>query len=336
MSTPVPAEGAEPPEVIRQEARVQGQGQVYQVAHGSQRIVNHHHYAAPQPAVPLNLPELRIWIERITADYRLLLADRNAPPRGRRAASQDKKELAALGASLAGDPGRREGKDLLRRLLAAGAAQYLSRGGPIPAGTLPEAVVIDLVVFALWPVVQAPELPEGWRDHMAELTSPRLAALTASARDAVRQGRNVTPEGLTRQLAGKAFTQAILALLEDLDDPRRGGACLTALSLAAHQPSPPQKAGGKALLGWLLSGAVGAAAGGTTVGAAGLAEQAWDWLHSTSRGTGRGAPGTPDVDQDDLEQHRGGGGGMRGGHGLAPPPGSGPSSATDFIDDLFS
>ncbi|MGW4726495.1 hypothetical protein [Streptomyces sp. NPDC004291] len=334
MNAPSPAEGPEPPATIRQDARAQGQGQVYQVAHGNQKIVHHHHHGAARPAVPYNLPELRVWIERLTADYRLLLAARGELPRGRREAAQDRKTLEALGADLAGNPGRRDGKDQVRRLLAAGAAQYLSRGGPVPAGTLPEAVMVDLVVFALWPVVQSPGLPEGWHDHLAELTTPRLAAFTAAARDAVRRGRTVTPEEFGRHVADKPFARAVLALLEDLDDPRRGGAALTALSLAAHHAPPPQKAGGKVLLGWLLSGAAGAAVGGTAVGVADLTEDVWHRLHSTTRDTPSGAPGSSDVDQEDLEQHRGGG--SRGSYAPGHPPTGGTGTATDFLDDLLS
>ncbi|MCX5072584.1 hypothetical protein OHA84_28305 [Streptomyces sp. NBC_00513] len=340
MSARFPADGTEPSEGIHVEARVQGQGQAYQVVQGTQKIVHHHHYSGSNPAPPLGLPELRLWIKRLASDYRTLIADGSVKP-GRRQAAAHHRQLDALYGELAGAAGNRDGKEQLRRLLAAGAVQYLDRATPVPDGALPEAVMVDLVVFALWPVVQTPRLPGGWQDHLAELTTPRLAAFVAGARDAAGRGRPISPEAFGRALAGKPFAPGILALLDDLDDPRGGGASLTALSLAGRYAQPPQKAGAKALLGWLLgAGAVGAVGGAGAASAVDFADRAWQWLHDTGRGSTHHGSGGPDMgDDEDLDQHRGGG---RVTHGAGPAHGAGPShgpghdAVGDFIDDLFS
>lgn len=260
---------------IRLVARGRGRAQVYQVVGGTQHVV-HHHYG-DGPAVPLGLPGLRLWIDRLAADYREIVAAGEAPG-GRRQRAGLQRELVALRAQLAGDGGHRDGADQVRRLLAAGAVQYLDAAGRVPAESLPEALVVDFAVFALWPVVQAPVLPTGWEGQLAALTSPRLAVLVAGAREAGR-GEGLGLEDFGRSLAERPFAHGVLALLEDLADPRRGGACLTALAVAARTPPPPQRLGGKATLRWLFGAGV---AGGAAGAGAELAERVWEWLEEAA------------------------------------------------------
>ncbi|MEV7617109.1 hypothetical protein [Streptomyces sp. NPDC089799] len=261
---------------IRLVARGRGRAQIHQIVGGTQHVVHHHHYG-DGPAVPLGLPGLRVWIDRMAADYREICAAGEAPG-GRRQRAGRQRELATLQVQLAGDGGHRNGINQVRRLLAAGAVQYLHAAGRVPAEPLPEALVVDFAVFALWPVVQAPVLPAGWEGYLAVLTSPRLAVLVAAAREAGR-GEGLGPEEFGRSLAERPFAHGVLALLEDLADPRRGGACLTALAVAARTPPPPQRLGGKATLGWLFgAGAVG----GVTGAGAELAERVWEWLQEAA------------------------------------------------------
>ncbi|MFJ5548437.1 hypothetical protein [Streptomyces sp. NPDC093225] len=302
---------------VRLVARARGRAQVHQVVGGSQHVehhhVEHHHHYGGGGAAPLGLPELRLWIDRLATDYRALVRAGEVPG-GRREIAGRQRELDALTDQLAGAAGRRDGADQLRRLLAAGAARYLAEAGTGPsADPLPEALVVDLAVFALWPVVQAPRLPPEWQSELGALTSPRLAALV----DRVRETR-AAPDALVRALAGGQVAPGVLALLDDLADPRGAGACLTALALAAGMPPPPQRAGAGAVLGWLLG------AGALTALAAehgpGLAERAWRWIEDEVRGGGAG--------------WRGGGGG---GDGLefpfrSPSHGHGGSDAASAFD----
>ncbi|MGN9819567.1 hypothetical protein ACTMUQ_29980 [Streptomyces sp. SD11] len=328
MTPRAPDDGLEPVKQIHVNARVKGQGHSYQVVHGTQSVVHHHYYAETHER-PLDLADLRLWIARMTADYKALVKVGSAPL-GRRQAAGYAKQLGALRDELDAAAGRRSGRDQLQGLLAAGAAQYLRKAKQLPEEPLPESMMLDLAVFALWPVVQAPGLPVGWQDQLAQLTSPRLATLVSQARQAGERGHPVASDVFGRVLADKPFAHGILALLEDLGDPRGSGACLTPIALAQEFSTPPQKAGGKAVLIWMLGGA---AVGGTSAAAAlELAEKVWEWLHDESRGTSVPLPqiGT-NVDSDGHpSSHRGGG---RLSHDLKPGTESG---AGGFLDDLLS
>jgi len=321
------------------EAQAAGHGRIYQVGQGTQHIV-HHHYGTGFPA-PLALPDLRLWIARLAEGYGALVRSGDGPSRRREAAGH-RRQLERLGEELAGSAGRGDGKDQLRRLLAAGAVQYLGLASSVPSAPLPEQLMVDLAVFALWPVVVTPELPDDWQDPLAELTAPRVAMLVGQVRELGVQGKSVAPEYFGRALAEKPFAQGVLALLEDLADPRGGGACLTAMSLAGRVTAPPQKAGAKAVLTWLFAAGAGAAAASEGPD---LAERVWRWLQDTARGAslwsggGLGDPGY----EDDPDQHRGGGHGrhshLAGAESATGPPGSGSGGGggfADFIDDLFS
>ncbi|MEW2082020.1 hypothetical protein [Streptomyces sp. NPDC005283] len=343
MSARCPDDGSEPAEQISLEARATGHGQTYQVVHGKQRIVHHHHYHGDGLPAPLPLPDLQLWIARLAADYRALVKAGDGPS-GRREAAGHGRQLDVLERELAGSAGRRNGKDPLRRLLAAGAAQYLDRASRVPTDPLPEQLMVDLAVFALWPVIEAPALPVDWQDHLAALTTPRLAVLVSQVRQLGIRGKAVAPDAFGRALADKPFAHGVLALLEDLADPRGGGACLTAISLAGRVPPPPQKASAKAVLGWLLAG------GTVAIEGPDLAEHAWHWLQDMAGGaTPRPRGGSGDID-DNLEKHRGGAGGRHAhlpgqrsavgppgsGTGAGHSPGAGSGGGFDFLNDLFS
>ncbi|MFF2524233.1 hypothetical protein [Streptomyces liangshanensis] len=322
MSPRAPDDGPEPGEHTYLWARVKGQGHAYQVVNGTQNIAHHHHYEGLR--APLALPDLRLWIDRMAADYRTLAAVGKGPV-GRRRASSRTGELDSLQKDLAATLEARKPGDQVRRLLAAGAAQYLYKSTRLPDGTLPESMMIDLAVFALWPLVQIPAPPAGWQDELARLTSPRLSLLVAQARQAGERGRPVPPDLFGRALAERPFTHGILALLEDLGDPRGGGACLTPLALAQGFSAPPRKAEPKAMLAWLFGAA--ALGGVGTSAATELAEQVWTWIHRQERGTPDTASvGGTDADDDGRPGNH---------HGTRPGYGPDPDDQ-GFLDDLFN
>ncbi|QNA72014.1 hypothetical protein C8250_008960 [Streptomyces sp. So13.3] len=338
MTARAPGDGPDPAEQVHQQARAKGHAQIHQVHGGTQNVVHHHHYPGDSAPAPLALPDLRVWIERLASDYRALISAGDLPPQRRRR-TDGLVQLDALRHELDGATGPRHGKNQMRRLLAAGAAQYLHQAARPPTDPLPESVMVDLAVFALWPVVQTPQLPDGWQDHLAELTAPRLAMLVTQAREAGRRGHPVPADVFSRALADRPFAHGILALLEDLGDPRGGGACLTPIALAGGFPPPPRKAGAKAVLVWLLGVGAGAGGGVGGVEAPEAAERAWRWLQDSVRGSGTTpASGSGDFNDQDVDQHRGGGGRAShpGGHGAGPVAGNGSGHGFGgFIDDLF-
>ena len=251
---------------FRVDARASGHSDIRMVVQGTQHNVENYYYidssGGPAHLRPFDLPNLRIWIDRITADYRHLLADKQLEVPEKETASQ-LRQLDGLRQSVNDPSARVNGKNAMRRLLAGGVAQYLSRAGQLPTGPIPEQLILDVTVFALWPVLEAPGLPSTWQQDLAELTSPRVATITATARDIATAGNRVDVETFARALSAKPVTRAVLNLFEDLGDPGSGGAALTAIALASGLPKPPQTGGAKAIATWAF-GALGGAAIGVT------------------------------------------------------------------------
>ncbi|MGW6935826.1 hypothetical protein ACWGE0_37625 [Lentzea sp. NPDC054927] len=190
-----------------------------------------HHHAAPRQ--PLDLLTLRQWVEHIAAGQ-----------------DQHARQLDQVRAAVA-DPST---ADAVRRLMIAGMVGYLARPGAPPDRPVAAQIVLDLVVFALWPVVTAKKLPPGWEGQLAQLTSPRLAVLVQRARE-----QPPAPEEFARTLASRSFTSATAMLFDDLADPRRGGALLTAMALAGGLEAPPTARGaGRKVAVWALVIAGGA------------------------------------------------------------------------------
>jgi hypothetical protein len=210
----------------------------------------HHHYRDDRR--PLDLLALRLWVDRIAADYRAMVEDT-----GDRAGATHVRHIDLVRAGLDDSgPENERRKDAVRRLIVAGIIGYLARPGTPPDEPVPEQILLDLIVFSLWPVVTAKKLPPGWQGELAQITSPRLAALVEQAR---AEGKP-TAETFARAVAKKPFSPAMVTLFDDLADPRRGGALLTAMAIAGGLPAPPTgRREGKKVAAWALAIAGGAA-----------------------------------------------------------------------------
>lgn len=210
----------------------------------------HHHYRDDRG--PLDLLALRLWVDRIASDYRAMVEHT-----GDRAGTAHIRQIDLVRAGLDDSgPGNERRKDAVRRLVVAGITGYLARPGTPPDEPVPEQILLDLIVFSLWPVVTARKLPPGWQGELAQITSPRLAALVERA----RAERKPTAETFARAVADKSFSSAMVTLFDDLADPRRGGALLTAMAIAGGLPAPPTgRREGKKVAAWALAIAGGAA-----------------------------------------------------------------------------
>lgn len=205
---------------------------------------------------PLDLYALRLWIDRISRDYRahLALDDSRSEP----------EHLARVEGILghtvdAPNAKAKSQRDMIWKLLISGIAAYLAQAGRAPRTPLPEQVLLDIIVFSVWPIVTARKLPDPWQGHLAMLTSPRLAALVAQTREAYRPGEAAAAEGFARRVANREFAPAMIRLFESLGDPRRGGAVLTSLAVVGGFEAPP-RGGARRVLTWVIGAVAGAAA----------------------------------------------------------------------------
>lgn len=210
----------------------------------------HYHYQGDRR--PLDLLALRLWVDRIAADYRAMVEDT-----GDRTGAAHVRQLDLVRAGLADSgPENERSKDVVRRLIVAGICGYLACPGAPPDKPVPEHILLDLIVFSLWPVVTARKLPTGWQGELAQITSPRLAALVERARNKHKP----SAEMFARTVADRSFSSAMATLFDDLADPRRGGALLTAMAIAGSLPAPPTgRWQGKKVAAWALVIAGGAA-----------------------------------------------------------------------------
>lgn len=150
------------------------------------------------------------------------------------------------------------GKDCLRGLLASGIAYYSGLAENLPENVQPEEILFDIATLALWPVVLAPKLPGRWFEHLAELSSPRVARVVSYARLSRTSGVQLNVATFMRSLSESSVALGVRNLLDDLSDPKRGGAFLTAIAIANGTSGPPEMAKGVRLVCWII----GAAAAG--------------------------------------------------------------------------
>lgn len=159
----------------------------------------------------------------------------------------------------------------LWQLVASGLASYAGAEHPSQD---PARSAIEIAACALWPIVLADALKEGWYEALRGMSSEEIARLVAEARVANRMNGKLSADQFARFLTATPFAKGIMKLLDEMSDPRRGGASLTALAMAHGKPVPtnlsPQR-----VITWL-----GVAAGAGFVGnrADYAATQVWQWL----------------------------------------------------------
>jgi hypothetical protein len=247
-----------------------------------------------------DLINLRLWIHRVASDYE------KAHPRrwdGRR----HKKNLKLICQATEGAP-KGSAIDALRGLIATGVIQHKRSNQEIPEEALPETLMLDFTVDALWPIVIARKLPESWLDSLAKLTSPQLASLVSSAR-AVKTSRVRAPktsmdkQEFYSEIAQTPFADGVLNLLKDLNNPRGGGSYLATVAIADGFGPPRKGSTPKNLLHWLAGAAAGGVIGNKTDTYIG---HLWDWLTENTSADGSPSsggscvtdtsdPGTPPV-----------------------------------------
>lgn len=312
---------------VQMSAAASGASSIYQVGSGSQRITVNN-FAAGRP---LDLAGLRAWIDRL-AQACAAATDSSADRAAKHSARSRTELIDDVRRDLSASGRQSKGKDCLRRLLVTGTVQYHASVSLAPRNPS-EQMILDLLVFALWPVVQAPRLPKGWQGYLTELTSPLIAQVVIDAREAEAGRRSIDPPLLTRALAAFQLTGAASNLLEDLGDPTRGYGVVTAVAMAARLPAPA-KPGARSLVTWLVAAAVGGASG------AAIAEAGTSLIVDFLGGGGTSGP-TPTGNDDTPDIGTSGGRGGRSGDVLRHVSGGadvGPDRADavhDIIDHLF-
>lgn len=222
---------------------------------------------------PPNLAELRIWIARLLTNYERYLVEEKLSL-SKREQKNLHKRLEALRQTYQGEP-QGSGKDRLRELIASGVVTYGFDGSDASLEKVPEQLMVELVTFALWPVILAPKLPGSWFEDLQEISSPQLATLVTHARLSQTTGSRMSVQTFERAVSAVQFAGGLLKLFDDLNDPRRGGPALTAVVLADSGSVPPKHATPKAIVLWSLSAAAAGVIGNRADDALAAA---WDWL----------------------------------------------------------
>ncbi|MCG5445982.1 hypothetical protein NIE79_004511 [Micromonospora sp. NIE79] len=310
---------------VQMSATATGDSSIYQVGSGSQHITVNNFSARE----PLDLAGLRAWMDRL-AQACAVAVDASADSTVKRSARVRAAMIEDIRRDLAESGRQTKGKDCIRRLLTTGMVQYhvsVNRAPQTPS----ERMLLDLFVFTLSPVIQAPRLPKGWHGHLAELTSPLIAQVVIEAREAATKRRPNDPLLLTRALATFQLTGAASNLLEDFGDPARGYGVVAAVAMAARLPVPSNP-GARSLLTWLVAATAGGVAGAAT------AETGTKWIIDMLSGVG----GKTLSGNDDATDIGTSGGGV-GSEGGVPKRPSGAVDTTpgrtgvvdDIIDQLF-
>lgn len=229
------------------DAKASGRARVYQVGQGTQNINNFYGGSGRPPATSA---ELHLWVAQAVRDFRDLSTERGVHLRRRESADL----LGTLDrtAEILAYPSH-VNKHATRHLIVSGLVHHLSEYGPPPVQPIPEQVILDIAVAALWPLVTAPLLPESWSTDLMIVTSPRVTALVSEARRLMAEGRTIVHGDFSRALSSQSFAQGMANLLDDLCDPKGSGPILTALAMAGRITPPPTKANVKLMAGWLFA-----------------------------------------------------------------------------------
>jgi hypothetical protein len=232
--------------------------------------------------VPLDLPQLRLWIGHLIESYDALV-DRNEVGYSQQEIRRYRSSLASAALACDGEF-ERPAKARVRELLALGAANY-GLTGEVPRETcFSEQMVIDFAVFSLWPLVIAPKLPRAWLDAFIDITRCiPLATLVVHARSSRGTSDAMSAHEFGQALAGISFPSGIRNLLHDLSDPRRGGCALTGMAIAGAGYAPRRGASPKRVAKWALLAAIGGVTGNRADDALSMMS---DWLAEQMRSPG--------------------------------------------------
>jgi hypothetical protein len=219
--------------------------------------------------------ELSLWLGRAARDFEDRLA-RIQTPGLRLNERRLRREFYGLQRDLEKRRGR-SSRAFLRRLMASGVVRHGNPSVPPPADHLPEEIILGFAVHALWPIITTRDLPRGWVYALGEITSHEVVEAVIRSRNCPEDSSLIT---LTQNLTQLPCAVGILNLLDDLTDPRRGGAALLALSIAAGKDSRAARTNPRSLLKWTAAAAAGGIVGNRADAAA---EEAWSWLDSVAR-----------------------------------------------------
>src|SRR4051812_18385982 len=129
----------------------------------------------------VDLVHFRVWVDGLVQQHDRISAETSRVI-SRRERSRQRRRLDDVRNAYGGRPGG-SAKDSLRNLIASGMVKYRFTADPRTTHQRPaQQLVLDIAVFALWPVVIMPKLSDGWYEALLELSSPHLARLVAHAR----------------------------------------------------------------------------------------------------------------------------------------------------------
>jgi hypothetical protein len=214
-------------------------------------------------------PRLRGMLANIHEDPEVFLS-RNWPDLTKKERARLSRELTDFRKGITGSPVGRP-RAFLWQLVASGIADY---AGSEHIAEDPAQNAIAIAACALWPIVLAPKLKDGWYEALRSMSSEEIARLVAEARLANRFNGELGAEQFARFLTATPFARGTMALLDEMSDSRRGGASLTAMAMAQGK-RPPSHLTPQSIVAW-----VALAAGAGIVGSRAdyLATHAWDWL----------------------------------------------------------
>lgn len=185
------------------------------------------------------LDGLRAWLGQRLIDARRVKADKAVT----RSVEQMLISLGDRAPSL-------KAAECVRLLSAVGLAQCVRFGHRFRLGAV-DRVLLEIGTLAIWPLIVTPRLPDQWQEPMAELTSPRFSEIVTRFRAAAGSGQTVSLDSLAETIGRRPFADAVLNLLQDFADPRRGRPTLVALGIVMRRPVP-SRVGPRAALTWIV------------------------------------------------------------------------------------
>ena len=289
------------------------------VGSGNDARVKFWRHGHTNPVSHPDLVRLRQWIDDLASTLDDQIADPNRLA-SKKQTKRHRKRLKQVQATMAATS-TDGGKDQLRGLIAAGVVRCGIGLATLDSQPAPELMTLEIVTFALWPIVVASRLPDSWYDDLQEITSPSVARLVAHARLSTTSGDGPSAQRFSAALAHTPYAFGARNLIADLSDPKRGAAALTAVAVASSLGEPPQRRSGPAFVAWLLGAAAAGVIGNRTDA---VALDVWGWIERNSDGSG---------DRSEANSNSGGSDGDPFGHGAGNAHHS--AGLLGILDDLF-